>query len=310
MAQISASMVKELREKTGAGMMDAKKALVETDGDIEGAVDWLRQKGLAKAAKKSGRTAAEGLVAVAISEDEKRGIALEVNAETDFVARNAQFQEFVKSLTELSLEKGITDADTLKNTQMENGKSVADTLTELIATIGENMTIRRLAALEVQNGFIAKYIHNAEAENMGKIGVMAAFESTGDVNAVRETGRKIAMHIAAVKPEFLNRDDVTGEALEREKNILREQAKDSGKPAEIIEKMIEGRLRKYYEEVCLLEQTFVIDGESKISQVVEQMGKDAGAEIRLTGYENIILGAGIEVEEENFADEVARTVNG
>ncbi len=307
MAEITASMVKDLREKTGAGMMDAKKALIEVAGDMEAAVDWLRKKGLATAAKKSGRTAAEGLVAVAISG--KKAAVLEVNAETDFVARNDQFQEFAKKAAELALE-AKSDIGALANVAYEAGKNVQEKLTNLIATIGENMSLRRTQVLEVKEGVVVGYVHNAINPGLGKIGVLVALESTGDKAKLEALGKQIAMHVAAANPQFLASADVTPEAIEREKNVIRDTAKASGKPADIIEKMLEGRMRKFYEEICLLDQVFVMDGETKISKVLENAAKDVGAPVTLAGYVRFQLGEGIEKAETDFAAEVASVVNG
>lgn len=307
MAEITASMVKDLREKTGAGMMDAKKALIEVAGDMEAAVDWLRKKGLATAAKKSGRTAAEGLVAVAISGN--KAAVLEVNAETDFVARNDQFQAFATKAAELALEaKG--DIAALANVAFEAGKNVQEKLTNLIATIGENMSLRRTQVLEVKEGAVVGYVHNAINPGLGKIGVLVALESAGDKAKLEALGKQIAMHVAAANPQFLSSADVTPEAIEREKNVIRDTAKASGKPADIIEKMLEGRMRKFYEEICLLDQVFVMDGETKISKVLENVGKDVGAPVALAGYVRFQLGEGIEKVETDFAAEVASVVNG
>ncbi len=307
MAEITASMVKDLREKTGAGMMDAKKALTEVGGDMEAAVDWLRKKGLATAAKKSGRTAAEGLVAVAIQG--QKAAVLEVNAETDFVARNDQFQSFVTKAAELALE-AKSDIAALAGTAFEAGKNVQEKLTSLIATIGENMSLRRTQTLEVKDGVVVGYVHNAINPGLGKIGVLVALESTGDKARLEALGKQIAMHVAAASPQFLSSADVTPEAIEREKNVLRDQAKASGKPADIIEKMLEGRMRKFYEEICLMDQVFVMDGETKISKVLENAAKDAGAPVKLAGYVRFQLGEGIEKAETDFAAEVASVVNG
>lgn len=307
MAEITASMVKDLREKTGAGMMDAKKALIEVGGDMEAAVDWLRKKGLATAAKKSGRTAAEGLVAVAISGT--KAAVLEVNAETDFVARNDQFQGFATKAAELALEaKG--DIGALANAAYEAGKNVQEKLTSLIATIGENMSLRRTQSLEVKDGVVVGYVHNAINPGLGKIGVLVALESAGDKAKLEALGKQIAMHVAAANPQFLTSADVTPEAIEREKNVIRDTAKASGKPADIIEKMLEGRMRKFYEEICLMDQVFVMDGETKISKVLENAGKDIGAPVTLAGYVRFQLGEGIEKAETDFAAEVASVVNG
>ena len=300
MAEITASAVKELRERTGAGMMDAKHALVECGGDMEAAIDYLRKKGLAKAAKKAGRTAAEGLVALAVSGDHRSAAVVEINSETDFVARNAQFQEFCKAVSGVALS--VSDMDALSAAPYGNGKSVADQLTANVATIGEHMALRRMAKLSVSSGAVAGYIHNAVVPGMGKIGVLVALEGSADAAKLSELGKKIAMHVAAANPEFLSVADVAPEALEREKSVLREQALASGKPADVVEKMIEGRIRKYYEEVVLLEQIFIMDGETKIGKLIE---KDAPG-CKLAAYVRFQLGEGIEKEESDFAAEVAK----
>ncbi|HYD30603.1 MAG TPA: translation elongation factor Ts [Azospirillaceae bacterium] len=303
MAEITASLVKELRDKTGAGMMDCKKALSETSGDMEAAVDWLRKKGLAAAAKKSGRVAAEGLVAVAT----KGGIGavIELNAETDFVARNADFQSAASTLAELALA-GNGDVEALKQTVYPGTSgTVSDKLTNLIATVGENMNLRRAARLEVSAGVVASYMHSSLAPGLGKIGVLVALESTGDAGKLADLGKQIAMHIAAARPDAVDITDVDPANLEREKAILTEQAATSGKPAEIIAKMVEGRVRKYYEEVVLLEQTYVIDGETKVRKIVEAAAKEVGAPIKLTGFVRMALGEGVEKEQSDFAAEVA-----
>jgi elongation factor Ts len=308
MAEITAALVKELREKTGAGMMDCKKALAENGGDIEVSIDWLRKKGLAAAAKKAGRVAAEGLVAIAASGT--KGVAVEVNAETDFVARNDQFQGFVSSVAQVALEVG-SDVEALKAAAfLGAGKSVAEQLTGLIATIGENMNLRRAVRLEVSQGVVASYMHSATAPGLGKIGVLVALESAGDTAKLEALGKQIAMHVAAANPQFLDVASVDTSALDRERAVLTEQAQASGKPANVIEKMVEGRVRKYYEEVCLLEQVFVIDQENKISKVVENAAKDVGAPIKLTGFARFALGEGIEKEEKDFAAEVAAQLGG
>jgi len=302
MAEISASLVKELREKTGAGMMDCKKALIETAADLEAAVDWLRKKGLAAAAKKAGRIAAEGLVAV-VSQGPK-GALVEINAETDFVARNEQFQGFVKSVAALALNVG-DDVAALKAAKLPSGKSLDEDLTALIATVGENMNFRRAKTLSVPHGVVASYMHSATAPGLGKIGVLVALESTGDAAKLTEVGKQIAMHVAAANPLFLNVDSVDGAALDRERAVLTEQASASGKPPAVIEKMVEGRIRKYYEEVVLLEQVFVVDGETKISKVVENAAKTLGVPVKLAGFARYALGEGIEKEQKDFAAEVA-----
>jgi len=303
MAEITAALVKELREKTGAGMMDCKKALTETAGDLEGAVDWLRKKGLAAAAKKAGRVAAEGLVAVATAGT--AGAVVEVNSETDFVARNDTFQGFALKTAELALA-GTGDIEELKQTPYPGtGRSVADELTHLVATVGENMNLRRSKRLSVGNGVVAAYVHNALAPGLGKIGVLVALESTADSGKLLELGRQIAMHVAAARPDALTIDEVDSAALDRERAVLTEQAAASGKPADIIAKMVEGRVRKYYEEVVLLEQTYVVDGETKVKKVVEAAAKQLGAPVAVTGFVRFALGEGIEKEQTDFAAEVA-----
>ncbi|MDX2101158.1 MAG: elongation factor Ts [Alphaproteobacteria bacterium] len=302
MAEITAALVKELREKSGAGMMDCKKALNETAGDLEAAIDWLRKKGLAAAAKKAGRVAAEGLVGVAV--DGTRGAVVEINAETDFVARNEQFQAFVAKAATLALDAGGS-IDALKAAAFGDGKSVEETLTALIATIGENMSARRTAQLSVTNGVVAGYIHNQLVPGLGKIGVLVALESTGDADKLTAAAKQIAMHVAAANPIALTVDTVDTAVVDRERAVLREQAAASGKPAEIIEKMLEGRLRKFYEEVVLLEQVFVVDGETRIKDVVAKLGKEIGAPVALTGFIRYALGEGIEKQATDFAAEVA-----
>ena len=299
---VTAALVKELREKSGAGMMDCKKALAETDGDMEAAIDWLRTKGLATAAKKSGRVASEGLVSFAV--DGKRGAVIELNAETDFVARNTEFQEFASTLAGLALDAGDLDALSAAD-YPETGRNVAEELTHKIATIGENMSLRRMATLSVGSGSIVSYMHNATAPGLGRIGVLVALESTTGADVLEGLGKQIAMHIAATSPASLSVDDLDPESVQREREVLIEQAKASGKPQEIAEKMVQGRMKKYYQEVVLLEQTSVIDGETRIADVVANAGKDAGADIALTGYVRFNLGEGIEKEETDFAAEVA-----
>jgi len=290
---ITAAMVKDLRETTGAGMMDAKKALTETDGDMEAAIDWLRTKGLAKAAKKSGRVAAEGLVGVAVRAG--RGVAVELNSETDFVAKNADFQQLVREITNVALDTA-TDVEVLKATHL-NGRPVEEVLTEAIARIGENMTLRRLHVLEGDT--IVSYVHNSAAEGMGKIGVLVALK--GDTAKAQEIGKQIAMHIAATNPASLSEADLDPTLVEREKSVLTEQARESGKPEAVIEKMIEGRMKKYFEEVTLLGQKFVINPDVTVAEAA----KDAGVEV--TGYARVVVGEGIEKKEEDFAAEVAKT---
>lgn len=303
MTEITAKMVAELREKTGAPMGDCKKALVECGGKMEDAVDWLRKKGIATAAKKSGRAAAEGLVGVGVAGSV--GALVEINAETDFVSRNAQFQELVKSVVAVALTKNGDVAAINAAACPGSSRNVADEITHAIATIGENMTFRRAAALTAQNGAVAAYIHNAIAPNMGKIGVLVALESTGDKTKLESLGKQIAMHIAAANPLALSSDKLDLALVAREKAVFSEQAAASGKPADIIGKMVEGRLRKYYEEVCLLDQLFVIDGENKISQVLANAAKDVGAAVTISGYVRYALGEGVEKEVKDFAAEVA-----
>ena len=302
MTEITATMVKDLRDKTSAGMMDCKKALSETNGDMDAAVDWLRKKGLSAAAKKAGRVAAEGLVAVAAAGT--KAAIVEVNAETDFVARNDQFQSFALQTATVALN--VTDVEALKTAQHPSGASVQDALTNLVATIGENMSLRRMGVLSVAQGVVASYVHNAQAPNLGKIGVLVALESAADVAKLQELGKQIAMHVAAARPEALNVADVDSTALDRERNVLADQARASGKPEEIIAKMVEGRLRKYYEEVVLMEQIYVVDGESRIAQVIEKASKDLGAPVKLTGFVRFQLGEGIEKTSDDFAAEVAK----
>ncbi|MEL0234371.1 MAG: translation elongation factor Ts [Alphaproteobacteria bacterium] len=299
---VTAALVKELREKSGAGMMDCKKALAETDGDMEAAIDWLRTKGLATAAKKSGRVASEGLVAFAV--DGTKGAVIELNAETDFVARNTEFQEFASTLAGLALAAGDLDSLTAAD-YPDTGRNVADELTHKIATIGENMSLRRMAAVSVGSGAVVSYMHNATAAGLGRIGVLVALESSAGADVLEPLGKQIAMHIAATAPASLSVDDLDKDMVQRERDVLIEQAKASGKPQEIAEKMVEGRMKKYYKEVVLLEQVSVIDGETQISDVVAKAGKDAGAEIALTGFVRFNLGEGIEKEETDFAAEVA-----
>jgi elongation factor Ts len=302
MAEITALMVRDLREKTGAGMMDCKKALVESGGDMEGAIDWLRAKGLSAAAKKSGRVAAEGLVGVASGP--KVAAMVEVNAETDFLARNETFQTFVAEVAGLALSVG-EDLEALKSATFPGTThSTQEELTRMIATIGENMSIRRVRVLRVESGTVATYMHNAVKPGLGKIGVLVALEAASELEALEQLGRQIGMHVAATRPEALDVSAVDPSALEREKTVLREQAAGSGKKPEIIEKMIEGRIRKYYEEVVLLEQVWVHDGESRVKQVVQKAGG------KLVGFARFHLGEGIEKAASDFAAEVAAAAKG
>jgi elongation factor Ts len=302
MAEITAALVKELREKTGAGMMDCKKALAETKGDLETAFDWLRKKGLAAAAKKAGRVAAEGLVG--LTTEGTRGALVEVNAETDFVARNENFQGFVREVSKLAL--GAKDIEALAGAAYPaSGKTVAEMLTQLIATIGENMTLRRMVSVSVDRGAVAGYIHNAQAPGLGKIGVLVALESTAEPARLAAFGKQLAMHVAAANPQALTIAQVDPAALDRERAVLADQARASGKPEEIIAKMVEGRLRKYYEEVVLHEQTYVIDGESKVRAAVAAAAKEMGAGIEVKAFHRMALGEGIQREQKDFAAEVA-----
>ncbi|WP_322966242.1 translation elongation factor Ts [Sphingomonas fuzhouensis] len=302
MADITAAMVKDLREKSGAGMMDCKKALAEANGDMDAALDWLRTKGLAAAQKKSSRTAAEGLVGVATNGTV--GAAVEVNSETDFVAKNDQFQAFVKDVTAIAL-KTSDDIEALKNEAMPQGGTVAEVLTNNVATIGENQSLRRAKRLEVSKGAVVSYVHNQQAPGLGKIGVLVALESDAADDVLQSLGRQLAMHIAAAFPKALNEEDLDEAEIERERAIATEKAAESGKPADIIAKMVEGSIAKYRKEHALVSQLFVIDGKTKISDVVAKAGKDAGAEIKLVDYVRFQLGEGIEKEASDFAAEVA-----
>ncbi|MEW4466538.1 translation elongation factor Ts [Parasphingorhabdus sp. JC815] len=303
---ITAAAVKELRERTGAGMMDCKKALGETNGDVEAAVDLLRTKGLAAAQKKSSRTAAEGLVGVAVSGT--KGVAVEVNSETDFVAKNEQFQSFVSNVAEVALGLESDDVEALNAANYPGGDTVQDALTNNIATIGENQTIRRMKTIGVSSGAVVPYVHNAVTPSMGKIGVLVALESSASADVLEPLGKQIAMHIAAAFPLALNADGLDQDMLERERSIAKEKAAESGKPENIVEKMVDGAMAKFAKENALLSQIFVMDNKTPIAQVVEQAGKEAGAEIKLTEYVRYQLGEGIEKKEEDFAAEVAATL--
>ncbi|MBF0678168.1 MAG: elongation factor Ts [Devosia sp.] len=303
--EITAAMVKQLRDSTGVGMMDCKKALAETNGDMEAAIDWLRTRGLAKAAKKADRVAAEGLVGVATAGT--KAAVVEVNSETDFVARNEQFQNIVSSVAKLALD---ADGDVAKLGEMPfpgSGHSVSAELTEAIAKIGENMNLRRTQTVSVTDGVVESYIHNAVKAGLGKIGILVALESTGDKAALSALGKQLAMHIAAAQPQAISPDELDQDVVARERAIILEQVKESGKPAEIAEKMVEGRMRKYFEEVTLLSQVFVIDGETKVADAIKNAEKDAGAPIKLTKFVRYALGEGIEKVETDFAAEVAAT---
>ena len=302
---LSASMVKELREKSGAGMMDCKKALIETDGRLEDAVDWLRKQGLSAVAKKSNRVAAEGLIGITIKDNS--GAMIEINSETDFVARNELFQNFVKTCSELVLSSK-NDIDALQNLPFPNAnRSVNEELINNIATIGENMNIRRVEYLEVSNGVLISYVHNSVAEGLGRLGVLVALETDVQNNNIKEIGKQIAMHIAATSPKSLNIEDLDPEVVERERQIIIDQAMSSGKPKEIAEKMVKGRMHKFFQEVVLNEQVSVIDGETKIKDLIKRTSLELKTEIKIKGFKVLKLGEGVEIEESDFAAEVAAT---
>jgi elongation factor Ts len=308
MATITASTVKELRDKTGAGMMDCKAALAETGGDMEAAVDWLRAKGLAKAAKKAGRVAAEGLIGLAT--EGNAAAIVEVNSETDFVARNPQFQEMVSTIAKTALKAKGDLAQLDKSTYGSGKATVADTIKEMIGSIGENMTLRRTAHLSVAKGAIASYMHNMLAPGLGKIGVIVALESAGDEKKIASFGKQVAMHVAAANPQAVDVADLDPAYVARERAILVEQAKESGKPEAVIEKMVDGRLRKFYEEVVLLQQPFVHDPDVTVTKALEAAAKDAGAPIKITGFYRFALGEGIDRPDSDFAAEVAAAASG
>ena len=288
MAEITAALVKQLRERTGAGMMDCKKALGDTEGDIDAAVDWLRKKGLSQAAKKAGRTAAEGLVAVHAAGT--TGAIVEVNSETDFVARNETFQDFVRKIAEVAHDKQA-DLDALMQAEFPGtGRKVEDELTQQIGTIGENMKISRCRVLSVEKGCVSDYVHNQLAPGLGKIGVLVALEADAPADKLEGLGKQVAMHIAAANPQAITQDDIDPALVERERQVLADQARESGKPENIIEKMIEGRMRKFYEEVALLDQTFVVDGESRVRDVLANVGKDLGTDIKVAAFARFQLG--------------------
>jgi elongation factor Ts len=302
MAEVTAALVKELRDRTGAGMMDCKRALGDSGGDIESAVDWLRKKGLAAAAKKAGRVASDGLVGIATRG--AAGAVVEVNSETDFVARNELFQAFVRAVAALAVS-GNGDVEALKEEPYPGtGRPVAGELTELVGRIGENLVLRRAQRLAVGKGLVASYVHNSLAPGFGKIGVLVALESEAGGEAVETLGRQLAMHVAAANPLYLDTAAVPGSALDRERAVLREQAQGSGKTEAIVDRMVEGRLRKFYEEVVLLEQIFVVDGESRVGKVVEAAAKAAGKPIRVAGFVRFALGEGVERPPSDFATEV------
>lgn len=304
MANIPAGMVKDLRDKTGAGMMDCKTALTETNADFELAVDWLRKKGLAKAAKKAGRTAAEGLIGIATQTD--CGAIVEVNSETDFVARGGEFQDYVRRAAKQALEEE-GELERLLLSPFDDRQTMAEALTALVAKIGENMSVRRSAGLAVSPGVVASYVHNAVAPDLGKIGVLVALESAGNVDALQRLGKQLAMHVAAANPLALTPDAVPPETIARERSIYEDQARQTGKPEGVIAKMVDGRMRKFYEENVLLSQIFVVDGETPVSKVLENASKDVGAPVRITGFVRFAVGEGIDKPTTDFAAEVRAT---
>lgn len=303
MSAISAALIKELRETSGAGMMDCKKALQETNGNVQDAIDWLRKKGLASAAKKSGRATSEGLVATATSDT--AGAIVEVNSETDFVARNEGFQDLAEGIVKVALDKGA-DINTINAAPFPGSeRNVADEIAYTIGVIGENMQLRRAAAVSVNKGAVISYVHNAVKPGIGKIGVLIALESDAAKDTLEALGKQLAMHVAATRPESLNVEALDPALVDRERTVLKEQALASGKPENIVDKMIEGRIRKFYEEVVLEEQVFVVDGKSRVKDVVAEAAKEAGAEITLSDFAFLVLGEGVEKEEADFAAEVA-----
>ena len=308
MAEITAALVKELREKSGAGMMDCKKALTENNGDIEAAIDWLRAKGIAKADKKSGRTAAEGLIGIAGAGH--KAVIVEVNSETDFVARNDAFQDLVRGVASVALDTDGSVEAIGAAVYPASGKSVTDTIKDAIATIGENMTLRRAAKLEVEHGVVATYVHNAAGDGLGKLGVLVALKSVGDKEVLTSIGKQVAMHIAATTPLAIRSEEVAAAVAERERNVFIEQSRASGNPDAIIEKMVEGRMRKFFEEVALLSQAFVMNPDITVGQAVKDAEKLAGASIEVVGMARLLLGEGVEKEESDFAAEVAAVAKG
>jgi len=302
---LTASMVKELREKSGAGMMDCKKALSENNGQMEDAIDWLRKKGLASVSKKSGRVAAEGLVGINVKNNS--GVIIEINSETDFVSRNEIFQNFVKNCGELALSKKSNIEELKKLPYPGSERTVDEELANNIATIGENMNIRRLEFLEVSEGGLFSYIHNSTAEGLGRLGVLVSLKSKLNVDELSALGKQIAMHVAATSPKSLSIDDLDEQIVNRERQVLIDQAITSGKPKEIADKIVQGRMHKFYQEVVLNEQVSVLDGETKIKDLVKNFAKEKNFDVELTGFKMIKLGDGIEVEETNFAEEVAAT---
>ncbi|APG84379.1 translation elongation factor Ts [Sinorhizobium americanum] len=305
---VTAAMVKDLREKTGAGMMDCKKALAETNGDMEAAIDWLRAKGIAKADKKSGRTAAEGLIGIASAGN--TAVVVEINSETDFVARNDAFQDLVRGVANVALGTEGTVEAVAKATYPATGKSVEDTIKDAIATIGENMTLRRAALLKVEDGVVATYIHNAAGDGIGKLGVLVALKSTGDKEALNAIGRQVAMHVAATNPLAVRPSEIDPAVAERERNVFIEQSRASGKPDNIIEKMVDGRMRKFFEEVALLSQAFVMNPDQTVEAAIKEAEKTVGAPIEVAGIARLLLGEGVQKEESDFAAEVAAAAKG
>ena len=303
MADITAALVKQLRDKTGAGMMDAKKALVETNGDIDAAGDWLREKGILKAAKKADRIAAEGLIGVASSGT--AAAVVEVNSETDFVGKNAEFQAAVKAIAAIALANGGDPAKTLHAAAPDGSGTVGEMLVGLVAKIGENMSLRRAAALSVKDGVVANYLHNVAADGLGKIGVLVALESTGDKSRLNDLGRKIAMHVASAKPLAATTAELDPAVVEKERQILTAQAAESGKPAAVVEKMVEGRIRKFYQESVLIEQAFVMDPDTTVGKFIEKHAQELGAPVKLKGFVRYEVGEGIEKAASDFAAEVA-----
>ena len=308
MSEVTASLVKELRDKTGAGMMDCKNALVETNGNIEESIDWLRKKGISGAEKKSARVAADGVIAVSINTD--AAALVEINSETDFVSRNPDFQKFAKNISEIALIHGQTIDELKKAKYLDSDKNVEEALTDLIGLIGENIVLRRSSILmNTNNNIFSSYIHGQVNEGLGKIGVILSLESNITSDKIENLGKQIAMHIAASKPMAISSDDVDPEVIERERSILIEQAKDSGKPDNIIEKMVDGRISKFFSEITLLDQTWVIDGESKVSKIIKDLEKDLSCNILIKDFKYFVLGEGIEVDKKDFATEVAEQIN-
>ena len=308
MSEVTATLVKELRDKTGAGMMDCKNALVETKGNIEESIDWLRKKGISGAEKKSARVAADGVIAV--SSNAESAALVEINSETDFVSRNPDFQNFAKNVSEIALSHGNSIEELKKATYLESEKNVEEALTDLIGLIGENIVLRRSYLLiNTDKNIFSSYIHGQVSEGLGKIGVILSIESSEPSDKINELGKQIAMHIAASKPIAISSDDVDPQVIDRERAILIEQAKDSGKPDNIIEKMVEGRISKFFSEITLLEQTWVIDGESKVSKIINDLEKDLSCKIFIKDFKYFVLGEGIEVDKKDFATEVAEQIN-